>query len=414
MSTWLLTASLNTGFVQNDNYKFAYALCGILDSVSGGGAEEPIVQLLIRDTYTLANCYIRILANTLTNAATLRSRVDAGNGNIAISLTALTSGVFEDAVNSDNLTTGELVNTEIDAPSGGTSITISLISYTLTSDNDVPILMAFPPSNSFNDGYLRFSPVGGDGTDSDTETERQITMRAATTLSNLSVYHDNNAVDQATTVRLRVNGADGNQVISIPNWLPEGLTEDAVNTDAINVGDEVCWEIDVTASTSGSISILNIHCKSSSTGRQIMAGYGWIPSNLTLYNTVEGRFACIATEADTQCTARCAFTARNMCLNLYQNSLDGTSSVFTLRKNGADTTLTISVPNGTTGIFEDLVHSVAFIATDLLNWKLVTDGSSGNIEFSFVSFQLDQPAAPPPGAPAGGSVAGKMIAGELI
>lgn len=60
------------------------------------------------------------------------------------------------------------------------------------------------------------------------------------------------------------------------------------------------------------------------------------------------------------------------------NSVNGDTTVL-LRKNGADTALTITIPAGSVSIQSDISHVVNFVAGDLLCWAVTTGGTSGTI-----------------------------------
>lgn len=82
------------------------------------------------------------------------------------------------------------------------------------------------------------------------EADAQTAFSNACTLSRQTIHISTNTTDEATTVRTRVNGVDGNQVITIAASIT-GVFQDLVNTDAILSADLSNFEIDTTASTVG-------------------------------------------------------------------------------------------------------------------------------------------------------------------
>ena len=74
------------------------------------GIAESIAQVVFRDTGTLKNGFASATANTRSTATTVTSRINAAPGNISVSITASTTGVFEDTVNTDSITSGIAVN----------------------------------------------------------------------------------------------------------------------------------------------------------------------------------------------------------------------------------------------------------------------------------------------------------------
>ena len=102
---------------------------------------EAVDQFIVRDTYTWANLLLIVPTNTLNGATTIRSRVNAVNGNMSLSVAAAATGTFEDTTNSDSLVDGSLFVYQI--ATGGTAGTfyMTTISSTLsTVANNTPII----------------------------------------------------------------------------------------------------------------------------------------------------------------------------------------------------------------------------------------------------------------------------------
>ena len=66
-------------------------------------------------------------------------------------------------------------------------------------------------------------------------------------------------------------------------------------------------------------------------------------------------------------------------------------SILVVRKNGADTALTITIPAGTATVVEDIIHDVTIAAGDKLCFKSVS-GGTGTLSFSIMSV-IFQPTA---------------------
>ena len=71
---------------------------------------------------------------------------------------------------------------------------------------------------------------------------------------------------------------------------------------------------------------------------------------------------------------------RKLEVNVIANSLVDTA-VFNARKNGVDETPTLTIGAGATGRFS-LIANTEFKTGDLVNWKIITNGGSGSIQFS--------------------------------
>src|SRR3990167_7824688 len=86
-----------------------------------------------------------------------------------------------------------------------------------------------------------YRAVGVAGSGAGDEVSRQITYRTAGMLKQLYVNVPANTATANSTVRVRKNGANGNQLVTIPS-ATTGVFEDNVNTDAVAAGDEVAYE----------------------------------------------------------------------------------------------------------------------------------------------------------------------------
>lgn len=80
----------------------------------------------VAQTVSLAEAYVS--ANTLTADSTLKLRKNAGNGTISVSLTAGTTGWFEDTSHSDALVATDEITWQLITGATGTSLTLKFIS----------------------------------------------------------------------------------------------------------------------------------------------------------------------------------------------------------------------------------------------------------------------------------------------
>ncbi len=383
--SYLLVTGISAGVAQAVSLTRYTFPCGFLALVS----TEANTQLIARDSYTLSNLYCFVNANTITNGTTVRSRIAGANGNQLLSIPASTTGAFTDSVNSDSLVDGNLFDTSIVTPAGGTSIIFDSFSYILTTASNTTPILACTGSASLNGDVANpnFVVPVGRITKAFIENNVKYTFRVASTLSNFRVYCSIYAGITAT-LRVRINGSNGNEVVSI---IGSGAFEDVTNTDSIVVGQTLNFYY---ASEAGyTPSFTSMQVKSNSAGRQVAVATGGtatLACALTGYLPVEGSSQSFqATEAKAQVTARASFTTKNMFVNVPTNSVNN-GSTFNLRYTGGNTGLTVSVPASTTGTFEDITHTYDFVAADLLNWRVVTGGSSGTMVITCIGFELAQ------------------------
>lgn len=376
-------------------------------------APESLVQVLVRGDYTLSDLWVNCYLNSMAGDTVFTSRKNGAPGNQMVTVPAGATGHFHDAVNSDALADGDLAATRIALPDAHT--VRAIVAYKLSSATGIPILCS-NDTQFVGSGATVYCTIAGNDGAAAAEANARYPFRSAAVLSHLRVQYDNGA-SNAATVRLRKNGGNGNLLVSLPSGT-SGAVEDAVNTDDIAPGDLVNYMASVPAGV-GQLVLYLTHVKSASTGRQSVSsdnrhfysyafGQDWNTDGIEGFSS-KGEFG---NEGAHQVLALTPFTARNLCFNTQGNTLNGATTVH-LRQNGANGNLSVSVPAGTTGIFEDTANSDDFLATDLVSWQVSTGGTAGAIYVDAIGFQLHQPAAAPatgtPGLSPGAKAA--MLAG---
>ena len=104
-----------------------------------------------------------------------------------------------------------------------------------------------------------------------------------------------------------------------------------------------------------------------------------------------GSTALLATEDFAQAKWYHSATLSKLWVKSNVNTRDG-DLVITLRKNGADTGLAVTVPAGTTGVFEDTSDSVSLADGDLVCYHFSLGGSSGSVQLGAVRVLEDCPS----------------------
>lgn len=90
------------------------------------------------------------------------------------------------------------------------------------------------------------------------------------------------------------------------------------------------------------------------------------------------------TEATRQAVVTTAATFSQLRVRASTNTL-AVDCVLTVRKNGTDTGMILTIPAGTTGEFQNDIDSVSFTAGDLVSLKMVTAVSSGSAALTMIS-----------------------------
>lgn len=364
---------------------------GVTDYPSCPGTLKPTgigleadAQILVRSTVSLKNLFVRVTANN--DNQTIRTRVNGVNGNQSVSTGAGGTGVFEDTTNTDSLVTGDLYCLQVVAAALST-LTISIMGLTLNDTTGNNTLIASTSllvgGESFAAGTL-YAGITGRCIGSSSEADHQYTVRDAGTYSNLRVYVKTNTTVGATTVRFRKNTANGNQNFSIAGGAT-GSFEDTTNSDTVVSGDIIDYQAVVPDASiiftvfQTKVVTTNQPMAAMSSGLLTVSADNYVPAN----GNAGTNFG--ATESFTQKTARSAFTASKMYVNVKTHGATSGVNIF-LRLNTANSALTVNVPDSTTGIFEDTTNNVSVVSGDLYNFFIDHGGGAGSISFIVIGF----------------------------
>lgn len=331
---------------------------------------ESIAQTLMRSGGTATFLFINLASNSITVTNTITFRDNSTTGNMTISITASTTGIFEDTSNSDTISAGDLINISYPSQSSGTfSATVVGFIFSATT-NTVTRLAAMG-----NVTYNNLGVIALDGLSKATTTEANAKCRQqnAGTLKNLAVNVTSSDGAQADTLISRQNGANGNLTLSIPKSTT-GWFEDTSNSDTISGGDDFNYKFS-SANIIGCRTLTSDYITTDTTGQCLAADTAQattIATNKTQYFALKGAGkGGNAAETKVQRTARGAFTFQDLTINLLTNTITNTST-FTLRANAAGAGPSVSITASTTGVFSDLINTYVSIDTDLINYQIVT------------------------------------------
>ena len=233
-------------YLLGPNSTAIWALAG--NGGGGGGRPEGEIQLKYGVAGTLAFLQVYISQNDLSTDSHIRLRINGANKTQDIIIPAGMTGLFEDQIHSDAVAAGDLVT--ISATSGiGTgflAFKFAAICFTATSGSAADMLgMADLEAGQWTGAiYIPIGGYGRAGTAVESDVKTRIGFPA--TLSKLRFYVRDNARSDITTVRLRINGSDGNQVQVVPAGTT-GWFEDDVNTDIVGENDDVVIVVDTPA-----------------------------------------------------------------------------------------------------------------------------------------------------------------------
>jgi hypothetical protein len=257
-------ASSNTYGLQgaNINLSSPAATTTYYEALAGAGVTlqttEANAQCKMQSGGTLKNLFLNITTNT-SDLASVKSRINGADGTLLI--TVLGTGIAEDTTHSDPYVAGDLVNYAFTTGgAGGGNFFATGGAATETTDSVFPVFTGTISTSgvTVNASQTVYFLVGGEMGTGGTATEANVRgqINYAATASKLEVYISANTVSATSTLKLRKNGADGNQSVSI-TASTTGWFEDASNTDSIASGDEIDYQL-ATGGSGTSLTLFNI------------------------------------------------------------------------------------------------------------------------------------------------------------
>lgn len=367
-------------------------------AISAAIATEAQAEIPVRVAGVFSKMWISVLANTRTTAGTARFRIDTGggpgDGNQTFSITALTTGDFQDASNTDTVAAGSRVDMSITSGTGGSSFTYTGPSVVfdvagVQAQNRVSS-SGIPTGSAASTTY--YFGIGGSTSLVTSEAQVQQIARTALTLKNFATYVVTNARSTTTTSGSRVNTANGNLAVSI-GASATGLFEDTGNSDTVASG----IPIDAFLTTgTGTGDIIT-----SFIGYEVLAADGSfilyngtaagtaVNLSTTTYFSASGRLSANTTETQRRVLASVPFVATRLQVYVSANTVTATTTVNFRR--GTSNDMNVSIGSSATGLFEDTTNSSSVVATDYINYQVVTGGSGTSCTFTFMSVHARTP-----------------------
>jgi hypothetical protein len=212
-----------------------FPICGIY---SENTATESLTNLKIKTsgTFKYAGCYLT--ANAKVNNVNVVTRKNTANANIAIPITALTTGAFYDDTNSDSVVSGDLYNWN--HPSDGTTLSqtfVLIYVFWESTDNTYHLITAKGNATSVGNVYL--AATGSPVRQSTVSTDYQAEFGIIATISNMRVKYTANQ-DGTTDLFFNKNGTD--QTLGFTNMTGASEFEDNTNTVSIIATDTIQYQ----------------------------------------------------------------------------------------------------------------------------------------------------------------------------
>lgn len=254
----VVAVSTRLGYLDINNIPYSTGSTTFYATLAGGrtvgnqGTVEARFQDYVGTSATFSNLYVNVNNNPRGTATTIKSRKNTADGNMSISITASTTGIFEDNTNTDSTVSGDLVNYSITNGSGGGSLVCVTIASKFATTNRTSLVLFGRPDTGLTQAHAltTFIPVGGwSSTGDSTENNVRTKALAGFIASSLSLYLENNNLNGASSLTLRANAANTSLSVSI-TASTSGRFSDLVNTPSINLNDILTYGL-VTGGTSG-------------------------------------------------------------------------------------------------------------------------------------------------------------------
>lgn len=372
----LLAASRGTGNkgASTTGYGVLVGLTGLVTAESEG-----LLKMRVQAAGTFSGFGVRVNVNT-RGASTYTFRKNGANGNQALSVGASATGLFQDTTNSDTVAAGDDVDYTWTTGAGGTTYQDRPAFVYFEHATDAVTLLGAADTIAYSTASTS-NPLALNGTFATAQTEAHVELKfwKGGTLAKLTCNVGANTRSDASTLKSRVNGANGNLSLSIPA-ATTGAFSDTTNSDTLADGDRANLALDIGAGT-GTLTLRNTCAAfTSPDGYSYLMGAGQqaaINANLTRYLLLNYLVNVVTTETDTQApVGASAVRVSNLRVYVGTNTVTATSTA-TVRLNGADTSIAVSIASSTTGEFTDTTNE-AFTAatTDWVALKVVT-GATG-------------------------------------
>lgn len=342
---------------------------------------EAQAQTKYYNTGTLRNAYIYVSTNSAATATTIKSRVNGADGTISFTVTAATTGYFEDTTGTQTIAANDLVCLTVIRSTGGT-FTSQLMGAYFDADTSTAYLpVGCNGSNTFSTASSTTSvPIMGQlrsGVDSLTG---RIPALTTVTLKKLMCYVSANTRGTSSTVKLRKTASDAGPSITV-SAASTGLFEDTSSTASFVATDQMSYHA-VLGTGTGNFTVTNIASDFDYSSRTyqifwcIITGATFSGTS-TQYICPSGSQSPNGFEVNTQYKLRGSGSISNF--NAYVSSSTTTATAtMTVRKNNADTAVTFTIGIAATGQFSDTSNSVTYADGDYIAYSHSKPTGAGN------------------------------------
>lgn len=357
-------------------------------SVASNYSTEAQAQVKIYRSLTALNYQVKSGSNTVNSASSITFRKGASDTDLAISIPASTSGLFEDLSHSVALVANDLVDHSV--TTGGTSGSLDVrgIIVNLKHATNTLMMCAISRTTVMTPGSA-YTNVNGFGALIGTETIPEWPIRYSATWEKLRIYIAANNLTGTSTIKSRVDAADGNMAVSIGAG-ETGAFEDAANTDSLSAGQKIdlSWSIGAGTNLSPTITQTELYASTDNTYPLLsMSGGAAVAYNSINYVWPSGQLSTgSTTPANNSVVIRnWQTTLSGWSVYCYANTLDGATTIGNWEDGVGYGAFQSSIAAATTGLFEDTTSTQTMDLTASLCNRIDTKASaSGTVSLSFI------------------------------
>ena len=348
------------------------------------GASEASREIVCRAAGTLSDFEMDVVSNGRSTSSSQTVRKNGANTSITVSIGAGTTGNLKDASNTASISAGDTFCYSRIHGSGGGTLDIQCTTLTLDTTGD-PVTHTTTSSKqltSFNNASV-YSPIAGATYDRTTESDVEIPMSVAGSISNLHCGINANARTSTTTFVSRINGATGNQTISVGSGATGGF-EDTTNSDTVSASDLVNVMFTTGAGSSETLDTQTtglVFTPTDTSGFAFFA-HGFYSASSTEFFHIAGDCDDHPSESTRDFYASFDFTWSDFTVNVTSNAATSTTTVRS-RINAANGNQSVAYTSGQTGVKTDSSNTDSVVDGDALSGQAT--GMNGVFAFKGVS-----------------------------
>lgn len=392
-------------FAATDNASYFIPIAGEIKFDSGVHTARETVEIPIRTPGVLRKLRVWVASNTATVTSTVTLLVNGSDSTLVVSIGADGVGTFVDSSHDVTIAANDKVCLRITVPTetGTNTLTITTCSMEFEPTDTTKTVQIFAsagdnPSLSTDSTTRHLVPGVMSLGSAVVEANLKFRIRTTCTILGLYVYVPTNARTTDTTIGVRKNGSTTSQVATFGSGIT-GAQEDVADTDSFAAGDDFNLQI-VTSTGGGAITfaVASVEIVSTNNTFPLCIGYAQGIAHgpgTTLFSGVAGGLDLESTTEDNaEIISPFAFTASELHYFISANTNAVSAATVTLRKNGADSALVVSVAALATGLkAETSPTSVSVAADDTLSCESDNPDPAGSITRTWIGLLATTPSS---------------------